>query len=93
VLSPVGFSVVRVDPATGTIETFARNTGDALGPASKLGTDGLERPIDVRFDPTGRALYIVDFGVLRMDEDGPQPQPNTGALWRITRTEDSHAQP
>jgi glucose/arabinose dehydrogenase len=91
VMSPVGYSVVRVDPETGRIEDFARNAHGGAGPASRLGTDGLERPIAVRFDPSGEALYVVDFGVLRMTGDGVDPQPETGALWRITREEASHA--
>jgi glucose/arabinose dehydrogenase len=85
IAAPVGFSVVRVDLATSVIEDFARNDGDSSGPASKLGSRGLERPIAVRFDPDGHALYVVDFGVLRMGHDGPDPQPETGVLWRITR--------
>jgi glucose/arabinose dehydrogenase len=90
VVEPVGFSVVRVDPRTGVIEDFARNRGDKSGPASRLGSGGLERPLAVRFDPSGAALYVVDFGVLRMSEAGEDPTPKTGVVWRITR-EGSHA--
>ena len=39
-----------------------------------------------RFDPSGTALYVVDFGVMTMGPQGPAPQPETGVLWRITRT-------
>jgi glucose/arabinose dehydrogenase len=91
VLSPVGFSVVRVDPRTGHIEDFARNAGGGSGPASRLRTNGLERPIAARFDPSGDALYVVDFGVLRMTDQGPEAKPGTGAVWRITHTEADHA--
>lgn len=87
VVAPVGFNVVRVDPETGDIEEFARNDRDTTGPASRLGTSGLERPIAVRFDPTGTALYVVDFGVLRMTEKGPEPVPESGRLWRIRKVE------
>jgi hypothetical protein len=93
VLLEIPAGTLDVDPATGEIEDFARNAGGGSGQAARLGTDGLERPIDVRFDPSGRALYVVDFGVLRMNDTGPEPQPGTGALWRITREEDSHAHP
>ena len=86
VLSPVGFSVVRVDVHTGHVEDFARNRGDATGPASKRGLRGLERPIAARFDASGDALYVVDFGVLRMGDKGPEPKAESGALWRITRS-------
>lgn len=86
VLSPVGFKVVRVDVDTGVIEDFAVNEGKKNGPASWLETGGLERPIAVRFDPSGTALYVVDFGVMTMHE-GPQPRPATGVIWRITPVE------
>jgi glucose/arabinose dehydrogenase len=85
VLHPVGFKVVRVDVATGVIEDFAVNKGRSNGPASRVGGGGLERPVAARFDPSGTALYVVDFGVMTMTSKGPAPQPGTGVLWRITR--------
>jgi hypothetical protein len=90
VMAPVGFSVVRVDLATGIYKDFARNRGDKSGPASRLGTHGLERPVAARFDPSGQHLYIVDFGVLQVTEQGAAPVPRTGVLWRITE-EGPHA--
>jgi glucose/arabinose dehydrogenase len=86
VIAPVGFSVVRVNVRTGHVEDFARNRGDASGPASKRNLRGLERPIAARFDPSGDSLYVVDFGVLRMTDQGPEPLAGSGALWRITRS-------
>jgi glucose/arabinose dehydrogenase len=91
-LSPVGFKVVRVDVATGAIQDFAVNRGKVNGPASKLGHAGLERPVAVRFDPAGGALYVVDFGVMTAGEKGPVAHEGTGALWRITRADASTAQ-
>jgi glucose/arabinose dehydrogenase len=85
VVAPVGFKVVRVDPANGVIRDFAANRGDENGPASRLGGGGLERPVAVRFDPSGDALYVVDFGVMTVGEHGPQPRAETGVLWRIVR--------
>lgn len=85
VLSPVGFKVVRVDVKTGVIHDFAVNKGKRNGPASWLGKGGLERPIAVRFDPTGEAMYVVDFGVVRMDKEGAKPVRNTGKVWKITQ--------
>lgn len=85
VLNPPGFKVVRVDPATGVIEDFAVNRGFHNGPASHLGTAGLERPVAVRFHPRENALYVVDFGVMTVSERGPSPLKQTGALWKITR--------
>lgn len=84
VMAPVGFRVVRVDPSTGIYKDFARNRGDRSGPASLLGSHGLERPVAARFDPSGQHLYVVDFGVLEMEKQA-KPQPRTGVLWRITR--------
>ena len=86
-LAPVGFKVVRVDVATGVVREFAANAGGTVAPASKNDGRGLERPIAVRFDRTGAALYVVDFGVLTEAPDGSKPQPNTGCVWRITRGE------
>ena len=97
VLAPVGFKVVRVDVTTGVVEEFAVNRGRANGPASKIGGGGLERPVAVRFDPTGSALYIVDFGVMTLGQGGKvrqpwtsaevtaEPRKGTGVLWRLTR--------
>ena len=86
VLHPVGFRVVRVDIGSGHVEEFAANKGRKVGPATKIGGAGLERPVAVRFDPSGRALYVVDFGVLLEGKQGARPQAATGVLWRITRT-------
>jgi glucose/arabinose dehydrogenase len=85
VLHPVGFKVVRVDPQTGVIEEFAVNKGRSNGPASKIGRHGFERPVAARFSPDGTALYVVDFGVMTRTDRGPEPRPETGVLWRITR--------
>jgi glucose/arabinose dehydrogenase len=84
VLGPVGYRVVRVDPRTGIVTPFAVNR--TPGPASYTGGGGLERPLSVRFDPLGSALYVVDFGVLSMSGRGSKPWPETGALWRIVRS-------
>lgn len=85
VLHPVGFRVVRVDTHSGKIEDFMVNKADKNGPASRVGGGGIERPVAARFNPAGTALYVVDFGVMLMDKQGPKPQPGTGVLWRVTR--------
>lgn len=86
ILGPVGGKVVRVDPRNGVITDFAVNRAPHEGPATRYGVPGLERPVAARFDPSGEALYVVDFGVMFMDEKGPNPMQNTGALWRIRRS-------
>lgn len=87
VLAPVGFKVIRVEVSTGVIRDFAVNRGPTNGPASRIGGGGLERPVAARFDPTGAALYVVDFGVMTVGRRGPEPRRQTGVLWRITRAE------
>jgi glucose/arabinose dehydrogenase len=81
----VGFKVVRVDAKSGSVQDFAVNRGSVNGPASQLRTGGLERPIAARFDPSGGALYVVDFGVMTMSKRGAEPRAETGAIWKITR--------
>lgn len=85
VLHPVGAKVVRVDLATGVLQEFAVNRGRVNAPASKLKRGGLERPVAVRFNPSGDTLYVVDFGVLTHSKKGAKPYPETGVLWRIKR--------
>jgi glucose/arabinose dehydrogenase len=85
-LAPVGYKVVRVELDGGVIEDFAVNRAAENGPGSRLGTQGFERPIDVRFDPSGRALYVVDFGALTYEGKQEEPHQGTGVLWRITRS-------
>lgn len=82
VLEPVGFRVSRVDVETGVIEDFAVNR-KGLGPASLLGTGGLERPVALRFSPDGSSLYIVDFGIMTVNGKGVHPREQTGVIWRI----------
>jgi glucose/arabinose dehydrogenase len=85
VFGPVGFKVVRVDLERHVVSDFAVNHGKNNGPASKLGTGGFERPVAVKFDPSGENLYAVDFGVLAMRGDRAEPEEGTGVLWRISR--------
>jgi glucose/arabinose dehydrogenase len=82
---PIGARVVRVDVTTGAVTDFMTNRGKIHGPASWQGSAGIERPVDARFDPSGTALYITDFGVMTMTDKGPDARPGTGVVWRITR--------
>ncbi|HVK84609.1 MAG TPA: PQQ-dependent sugar dehydrogenase [Kofleriaceae bacterium] len=85
VLHPVGFAVMKVNPESGELEFFARNHADEPGPGSKRENHGFERPVAARFDPSGKALYVVDFGVMQMSDRGANPIARTGKLWRITK--------
>jgi glucose/arabinose dehydrogenase len=85
--APVGFRVDRVELEGGIVHPFAVNRGREDAPASMLNSGGLERPIAARFDPQGKALYIVDFGQVLAGPKGMKPVENTGVLWKITREE------
>ena len=76
-----------MDTATGVIETFAANQGKTSGPASRVGGAGLERPVAVKFNPAGDALYVVDFGVMTQSKKSSHPKKGTGVLWRISRNQ------
>lgn len=86
VLSPVGFKIMRADLHTGIVNDFAANQGKKNGPASWQKKGGLERPVAVRFNPAGDALYVVDFGVMKTGKKGPTALPKTGVIWKITKT-------
>lgn len=88
VLAPVGFRVVRVDVKTGIVTEFAANYGKKNGPATWLKSGGLERPLSVKFSPDGTALYLVDFGIMNVTDQGAKPIINTGVIWKITKTND-----
>ena len=92
IYGPVGFKVVRVNVSTGVINEFLVNKGKINAPASRIETGGIERPITVRFDPTGTMLYVVDFGVMPITEDGPAPKKQTGVIWKVTRSEITKAE-
>jgi glucose/arabinose dehydrogenase len=86
VLAPVGFKIVRVDMQTGVSRDFAVNKGKKNGPASWMHGGGLERPVAVKFNNEGTAMYVVDFGIMKTTKkDGIQPQEKTGMIWKITK--------
>lgn len=65
-----GRSIVRVDPADWSMHPVLS------GPFA--------RPIDVRFDPAGEFLYVLDFGRFEMHaERGVMAEARSGALWRV----------
>lgn len=66
----VGRSVARVDPADWSLHPFVQTN--------------LLRPIDVRFNPTDGALYVLDFGAFEMlPGGGVSAEPESGKLWRF----------
>lgn len=74
-----GFRVVRANLASGQVRDFYVN----LRPGA--GGPWPERPIDAKFCPRDRCLYVVDFGVLEAIPGHFIPHAGTGALWRIRR--------
>jgi len=92
---PIGYQISRLDPRTGRVEPFVRNAKP--GPASAQGAMGMgmERPFDVKFGPDG-AMYIADYGIALINParaaEGKPPYefpPNTGVVWKVTRTGDA----
>ena len=78
-----GFKVVAIDVQNGTAEDFVRNPEP--GPASLYKSGGIERPVDCKFSPDGRSLYVLDFGYSPVDETKVLAYGHTGVLWRVTR--------
>ncbi len=84
-----GRDVVRIDPMTKKVEPFFHVRKGSLGPdpaTQDLETPGPRRPLDVYFDPQGRALYIVDlgaFGMMHTSAPTVHAVPGTGILWRV----------
>lgn len=83
---PVGFKVVRVNLSTGNINDFVVNR-KKKGPASKIKSGGIERPVAARFSPDGSSLYVVDFGIMLTSKKGPMPVEKTGVVWKVTKSE------
>ncbi|WP_333650546.1 PQQ-dependent sugar dehydrogenase [Lacrimispora sp.] len=78
-----GHRISKIDMKSRTISTFAINR---TGFPSSLSTGGgLERVAHLLFGPD-RAMYIVDTG-LNIQGNPDQFIPNTGVIWRVTRTE------
>lgn len=79
-----GFKIVAIDLESGTTEDFMRNRRP--GPASAdPGSGGIERPVDCKFSPDGRSLYVLDFGNTTVTRTHIVAYAHTGVLWRITR--------
>lgn len=80
-----GFAVAEIDVQTGeTLRMFMHNRHP--GPASsEPGSGGIERPVDCKFSPDGKSLYVLDFGVNAADPTKVIAYGHTGVLWRITR--------
>lgn len=77
-----GYKVSRINPITGNVTTFAINKSGFPSYLTREG--GFGRPADLAFGPDG-SLYVVDMGTSPFGN----PEyiiPNTGVIWKITRT-------
>ncbi len=78
-----GHRVSKLDMSSGLVTTFAINKSGYPSSISREG--GFGHPVDICFGPEG-AMYILDTGLYQ----GYPPfdyLPNTGAVWRVTRTQ------
>ncbi|WP_019395535.1 PQQ-dependent sugar dehydrogenase [Priestia filamentosa] len=78
-----GFRVMRVDVHKGTSEVFLENKFQ--GASSYHGTGGIERPVDCKFHPDGKSLYVLDFGYSPVTEGLVEAYGHTGVLWKVTK--------
>ncbi len=79
-----GFQVALVDVKTGESQPFMVNKQP--GPAGAYpGSGGLERPVDCKFHPDGKSLYVLDFGSVAIKRNTMMAYAHTGVLWRVTR--------
>jgi glucose/arabinose dehydrogenase len=82
-LPHVGHRVTRIDMKTGQLYAFVQNHANL--PASKSLGVGLERPIDVVFG-ADHNMYILDYGILTIVNNQPTAKPNTGVIWKVSRS-------
>jgi glucose/arabinose dehydrogenase len=75
-----GFRVVRADLDTRQVTDFLANRRPVYG------TTGPVRPVDVKFDPSGEVLYVLDWGFLSGSMAGLIPWAQSGILWRVYPT-------
>lgn len=78
-----GFKVQQVNITTGEVTDFIYNESNM--PSSVNNTGGLERPLQLEWSNDGESLYIVDFGVVTIDDVGMNAQPFTGVLWKVSK--------
>jgi hypothetical protein len=78
-----GFKIQSVNINTGVINDFIYNKNNM--PASAHKTGGLERPLQLEWSNDGKDLYIVDFGIVTIDDVGMNAYPFTGVLWKVSK--------
>lgn len=48
---------------------------------------GLNRPIDVKYNPLDDSVWIVDFGEFEMSETGVEAKKESGKIWKIAASD------
>lgn len=84
-ISPQGYCVMRVDVDSKEVSDFVFNTRRLPAHMTRDLKNAMERPIDVKFGPDG-ALYILDFGQMRVEDGKEKIKPKTGRLYRLGTT-------
>jgi hypothetical protein len=84
-----GYRVTRVDMETGKVTVFLANKSGL--PAFVSGKPGINKPIDVKFDPDHpERMLVLDFGAFLPPPGTEQApggvfQPNSGVIWLVER--------
>lgn len=84
-----GYRVTRVDMETGQVTVFLANKSGV--PAFVSGEPGINKPIDVKFDPDHPDhMLVLDFGAFLPPPGTEQApggivQPNSGVIWLVQR--------
>jgi glucose/arabinose dehydrogenase len=79
-----GYRVTRVDMETGKVTVFLANKSGV--PAFVSGKPGINKPIDVKFDPDHpEQMFVLDFGAFLPPDT---VQPNSGVVWLVVRGHD-----
>ncbi|HLL60305.1 MAG TPA: hypothetical protein VK338_01180 [Candidatus Nitrosocosmicus sp.] len=82
VKEPQGVKIVKVDTTNGNISDFITNK--QAGQASRHSAGGLEHPSSVTFGPDGN-MYIADWGIARVSEEGLKLDKNSGVVWKVSK--------
>ncbi len=78
----IGHRISKLNVDTREIDTFINNKTGL--PALTVQDPGFGRLVDITFGPD-RAMYVLDIGISD-PYDANRYIPNTGVIWRITRT-------
>lgn len=76
---PTGFKIMKVNIDERSASDFIANVQREDG---KTSAAQMQRPIDVKFGPDG-AIYIVDFGGIRMDKQYMHNRSGAGAIYKL----------